>query len=181
MRGLFLSAIAAGLFLNGCLYVAPIEEEPEPEDTMPFINAVSPSLGVVEMDLSYGDAKTFVLSTYGDDNQEQPLYHRIIMDFRPSGLTSDAIIASVPIINEPGLRDSISYQFDPCSLSSAYSTVFESGKTIDLYFLLADEPFIHDNELFMSTDYALPFKTYTDRGAIFVQWTIRFKGNCPAH
>ncbi len=169
-------AVSASIL--GCLYVAPIEEEPPAKDELPYIHAVSPGLGVIEIDLSWGEKKTFSLSSYGDENEEQELYHRIVMDFRAGGATGSSIYASHPLSILPDQRDSVSYQFDPCAMTSGYGGSISDGKTMDMYILLSDEPFIHDSQSFVGTDFLLPFKTQTDRGAVYEQWTVVFKGNC---
>ncbi len=166
---------------SGCLYVAPIDEEPDPDDTMPFIHEASPGLGVVEINLDNSSAQLFILSSYDDANSEQALYSRIVMDYRPAGVTQNAITATIPIVGDAGSRDSLTYELRPCEMAKKQADVFVDGKTIDLYFVIADERFIHENQSFLSTDFSLPFKTYTGRGSVWVQWTLLFKGECPSN
>ena len=164
---------------SGCLYVAPIDEEPDPDDTMPYIKESSPGLGVVEINLDNSSSQQFILSSYDDANQEQAIYSRIVMDYRPAGVAKNAITATIPNMGAPGSRDSLTYELRPCEMAKSQAEVFEDGKTIDLYFVIADERFIHENQSFLSTDFSLPFKTYTGRGSVWVQWTLLFKGKCP--
>ncbi len=179
MKRLLMAALmSAAMFLGGCLYVAPIEEE---DDILPYINnnAVNPSLGVVEVDLGGNSELTVTLSAYGDENSEQMLYHRMILDFRPSG--EKRIIATEPRYVEPGKRDRIMYQFRPCTMSNTYSGVFQEGKTIDLYFLLSDEKFINDTEITIGKEgeFQQPFKTNPENRVVWVQWSLIFNGSCP--
>ena len=170
--------LAVGL-IQGCLYVAPIDEEPDPIDTLPYIRESSPGLGVVEINLSESSSQQFVLSSYGDDNTMQALYSRIVLDYRPAGMTLNAIHATSPMVSPEGGRDSLTYALRPCEMAKSQANVFEDGKTIDLYFVIADERFVHENNSFLSTDFSLPFKTYTGRGSVWVQWTLLFRGQCP--
>ena len=167
------------LLTQGCLYVAPIDEDPEPDDTMPYIKEASPGLGVVDINLTGSISQKFILSSYDDDNAEQALYSRIVMDYRPAGVTLNAIQATIPIAGKAGNRDTLTYELRPCEMAKTQAGVFEDGKVIDLYFLISDERFIHENQSFLSTDFSLPFRTYTGRGSVWVQWTLRFQGNCP--
>ncbi|MBO4350315.1 MAG: hypothetical protein J6A01_05130 [Proteobacteria bacterium] len=170
--------LLTALLTQGCLYVAPIDEEPEPDDTMPFINEASPGLGVVEINLENSSPQQFILSSYDDANADQALYSRIVLDYRPAGATSNPIKATIPVLGDTGSRDSLTYELRPCELAKSQTGVFEEGKTIDLYFVIADERFFHENTNFLSTDFSLPFKTYTNRGSVWVQWTLLFKGKC---
>lgn len=177
-RQLMAVLVSASMFLSGCLYVAPIEEE---DNVLPYINsnAVNPSLGAVEVELSGGGELTITLSAYGDENAEQTLYHRMVMDFRPSG--EKRIIATEPRYVEPGNRDRIMYQFRPCTMSNNYSSVIQEGKTIDLYLLLSDERFINDTEITIGKEgeFQQPFKTNPENHAVWVQWSLIFNGLCP--
>ena len=172
--------LLTALLTQGCLYVAPIDEEPDPDDTMPFIHEASPGLGVVEINLENASSQQFILSSYDDANKEQAIYNRIVMDYRPAGVSQNAISATIPNMGAPGSRDSLIYELHPCDMAKKQADVFEDGKTIDLYFVIADERFIHENQSFLSTDFSLPFKTYTGRGSVWVQWTLLFRGTCPS-
>ena len=176
-----LTWLVPALFMSGCLYVAPIQEGPDPEDTPPYITKakVSPGTGVVEMELSSGEGMEFMVSGYGDDNEEQTLYHRIVMDFRPAGVSGNSIQATVPIACLPEHRDPIAYLINPCAYQSQYSGAITDGHSMDLYVLLADELFRHQNERFQNADFSYPFETQNGKGAVSVQWTVLFRGECP--
>lgn len=168
--------------LHGCLFISPIEEAPEPEDMLPFINAlsgVSPSMGLVTVDLSSGGNQEFIISDYGDRSSKQTLYHRIVIDYRSAGVTANPIYALSPQQILPKNRDRISYSFRACSAALSYPNTIVDGSTLNLYVVLADEPFMHQNQLFSASNFSQPFETLTQRGSVWVQWTLQFTGKCP--
>ena len=172
-----LPALTLIALTSGCLYVAPIEEEPEPEDTMPYISDTEPSLGLVTIDLdSSNNTKTFKLTKYGDDNLDQSLYSRIVIDYRPAGV--DRIEATKAIEWQAGKRDELMYLLRPCEMASVVSGVFEDQRTIDLYFVLSDRPFQNTTLTYATTDFLLPFKVGDDHTSVYVQWTVRFTNAC---
>lgn len=178
MKRAFYLTLIPTLWFGGCFYVAPLEQEDDPEDTMPTISVINPGAGVVEIDLATGTGQTFVISDYGDDNLDQPLYHRIVMDFRPAGVTANAILATVPKEIPPQSRDAISYLVRPCDYQATFPGAIEDGRAFDLYVLLSDEAFLHQNEKFQNSDYQQVFETSTGRGAVFIQWTVLLHGAC---
>ncbi len=178
MKKMTLLSSLLGFLMAGCLYVAPIEEE---ENALPAINtdAVSPSLGVVELELNDDAVMKMILSAFDDENEDQALYHRVIIDLRPAG--EYRIIATEPRVIEPGNRDRIMYQIRPCSMLSGYGNVIQDGKSIDVYFVLADERFMSDSEIIISKEgeFQQPFKTNPENRTVWVQWSLAFKGSCP--
>lgn len=170
------------LLLSGCLYVAPIDEEPEQEDTLPYINAlngVSPSMGLVNINLSLGGNQEFVLSDYGDANASQTLYHRIVIDYRGAGVAANPVFSIVPKKIDPAARDRITYSFPACTAAISYPTAITDGKSIQLYLLISDSPFVHATQLFSAMNFSQPFEVENNRSAVWVQWTLQFVGNCP--
>ena len=121
------------LMFSGCFYIAPIDEDAKPEDESPYINmlsGVSPVMGLVNVNLSLGGNQEFIVSSYGDDNLEQPLYHRVVMDYRPAGVSANPVFAVVPKRIDAGARDRISYAFAACTAAmiSARSNLSASAK-----------------------------------------------------
>lgn len=178
MRKTFLLLSLISSLITGCLYVAPIEEE---EDVLPSINpnAVTPTPGVVEMDLSEDPSMNISLSLYDDDNEDQELFHRVVMDFRPAG--ESRVTATEPRVSMPGSRERIMYQFKPCSMLSSYSGVIQDEHSIDMYLLIADRRFMSDTELVISKEgeFQQPFKTNPENHDVRVHWSVVFKGTCP--
>ncbi|MBO5752429.1 MAG: hypothetical protein J6S69_01895 [Proteobacteria bacterium] len=169
--------------MAGCLYVAPIDEEPDPENEPPYINmldGVSPVMGLVNIDLSFGGNQEFILSSYDDANHDQPLYHRVVIDYRPAGVLTNPVFAVVPKTITPGERDRISYAFNACTAALSYPNAIVDGQSIDMYLVLSDEPFMHQNQLFSAMNFTQPFETSSGRQAVWVQWTLQFNGTCPA-
>ena len=177
MRKILPAVFLLFLSLSGCLYVAPIEEE---DNAYPYINAnaVTPSPGVVELELNNDSAMNITLSAYGDDNADQTLYHRIVMDLRPAG--EYRIIATEPRMVQSNNRDRIMYQFRPCSMLSNYNGVIRDGQSIDVYLILSDERFMSDSEIIINKEgeFGQPFKTNPENRAVWVQWSAVFKGEC---
>lgn len=183
LRNRFLIPCLAAIAMNqGCFYIAPIDEDPEPEDTLPYVNAlngVSPSMGLVNINLSLGGNQEFVISGYGDDNLDQPLYHRIVIDYRTAGVAANPVYSIVPKRIEPNARDRITYSFPACTAAISYPTAIADGKQIELYLVIADTPFMHASQLFSAMNFQQPFETETGRSAVWVQWTLKFVGTCP--
>ena len=180
MKSKLLLISLSSLLVGGCVYVGPIEEE---VDSLPYFNeftGVNPSMGFVEVDLSSGGTQEFTLKDYGDDNEYQTLYHRMVVDYRAAGLTSNPISAVSPKAIEPGRRESIYYTFPACSLPKPYSDVLVDGKTIDLYLILSDDEFSYQNQnpTQSFSDFSFPFETVSGRGGVWVHWTVRFTGSC---
>ena len=103
-RNILIMSLLALALSQGCLYIAPIDEDPEPEDTPPFVNAlngVSPSMGLVNINLSLGGNQEFVISGYGDANLDQTLYHRIVIDYRTAGVAANPSIRSFQNASNP--------------------------------------------------------------------------------
>lgn len=176
--------LCTAFLLGGCLYVAPIEEDPDPEDRLPYIDeisGVSPSMGLVTVNLDLGGNQEFIVSTYGDENENQTLYHRIVIDYRLAEVSTNPVYAVVPKQIKPGERDRISYRFAACTAALSYPGAISDGKTINLYIVLSDEPFTFQNQLFSALNFAQPFETSTEHRdrSIWVQWTLRFQGTCP--
>ena len=174
--------ILPAFLLTGCLYVAPIDEDPTPEDEPPYINmlsGVSPVMGLVNLNLSLGGNQEFIISSYGDENPEQNLYHRIVIDYRPAGVMTNPVFALVPKTTDPEARDRISYAFNACTAALSYPNAIREGQSIDLYLILSDEPFMHQNQLFSAMNFTQPFETESGRPAVWVQWTLQFNGTCP--
>lgn len=168
--------------LTGCLYIAPIDEDPEPENEPPYIDmlsGVSPVMGLVNVNLSLAANQEFILSSYGDENLDQYLYHRVVIDYRPAGVSTNPVFAVVPKDIAPGERDRISYAFNACTAALSYPNAIAEGQSIDLYLILADEPFMHQNQLFSAMNFTQPFETESGRTAVWVQWTLQFSGTCP--
>lgn len=169
------------LLLSGCLYFPEIEEDPEPEDTLPYINAlsgVSPSMGVVNINLSLGGNQEFIISNYGDNNLDQPLYHRVVIDYRTAGVTTNPVYTVVPKQIQPGARDRITYSFPACTAAMSYPDAIVEGKTINLYLVVSDDAFLHQNQLFSAMNFSQPFETTSGRPSVWVQWTLQFMGSC---
>lgn len=170
------------LLLAGCLYVSPIDEEPPLDDFPPYINSlsgVSPSMGVVNINLSLGGTQEFVISDYGDDNLDQTLYHRIIVDYRAAGMTYNPIFSVAYKSIAPHGRDRITYSYPACTDAITYPNIITDGKSIELYVLLADEEFLYPNPYYASQNFSQPFETKTGRNAVWVHWTLKFNGVCP--
>lgn len=168
--------------LAGCFYIADIDEDPEPENKLPFINAlsgVSPGMGLVNINLSLGGNQEFVISNYGDENEAQSLSHRIVIDYRAAGVVANPVFSVVPKQIAPGARDRITYSFPACSAAFSYPDAIADGKTVDLYFILTDDVFMHQNQLFSAANFSQPFETVSGRSAVWVQWTLQFMGSCP--
>lgn len=181
-RNILITSLLALALSQGCLYIAPIDEDPEPEDTPPFVNAlngVSPSMGLVNINLSLGGNQEFVISGYGDANLDQTLYHRIVIDYRTAGVAANPVYSIVPKRIEPNARDRITYSFPACTAAISYPTAIADGKQIELYLVIADAPFMHASQLFSAMNFQQPFETETGRSAVWVQWTLQFIGSCP--
>ena len=180
----FLAAILSSFWLSGCLFVAPIDEEPEPEDKLPYIDTisgVSPGMGLVNINLSQGGEQEFIISSYGDENTSQVLYHRIVIDYRSADIYTNPVYAIVPKQIPANERDRISYKFSACTAALSYPDAIADGKTINLYIVLSDEPFTFQNQLFSALNFTQPFETSTEHvdRSVWVQWTLLFKGKCP--
>jgi hypothetical protein len=178
-----IALLGAGMVMAGCVYLAPIDEDPEPEDKLPYIDVLSgvnPSMGLVNINLSLGGNQEFVISNYGDDNAEQLLYHREVIDMRLAGETNNPIFAIAPKIKQPDARDKISYNFPACQFAQSYPGAIAEGKMINFYLLISDSPFTHQNQLFSSMDFGQPFETNEKNRAVWVEWTLQFMGVCPA-
>lgn len=180
-KRIFLLALTSFLY-SGCFYIAPIDEDAKPEDEPPYINmlsGVSPVMGLVNVNLSLGGNQEFIISSYGDENLDQALYHRVVMDYRPAGVSANPVFAVVPKRIDADARDRISYAFAACTAAMSYPNAIVEGKSIDLYLILSDEPFMHQNQLFSAMNFTQPFETATGRPAVWVQWTLQFNGTCP--
>ena len=170
-----LFALTLMALTSGCLYVAPIEED----HTKLSIMEVNEEQGVMLIDLSNTmeerNPKFEIRSLEGGD-QEQPLYSRIVIDYRLAGVESLPIEATVPRSSTKNNRNNLAYQLRPCKLKVSHDNVFEAGKSIVLYLVVADEPFKYSDESF--TSLVKPFETENDR-SVYAQWTLQFKGKCP--
>ena len=170
--------------VSGCLFVAPIDEDPEPEDKLPYIDTVSgvsPGMGLVNVNLTLGGNQEFIISSYGDENFSQVLYHRAVIDYRAAGGVANPIFAVVPKQIPANERDRISYRFSACTAAKSYPGAIGDGKTISFYIILSDEPFTFQNQLFSALNFTQPFETsseHLDR-SVWVQWTLLFTGTCP--
>lgn len=177
-----ISGFFFALMSPACLYIAPIEEDPEQEDTLPYISAlsgVSPSMGLVSINLSLGGSQEFVVSGYGDANLNQNLYHRIVIDYRPAGVAANPVYSIVPKLIEPNARDRITYSFPACTAAISYPTAIADGKTVNLYLVISDAPFAHSSQLYSAMNFSQPFETESRRSSVWVQWTLQFLGTCP--
>ena len=181
---LLLTALLSTLCMTGCLFVAPIDEESEPVDELPYIDTISgvtPGMGLVNINLSQGGEQEFIISSYGDDNSEQTLYHRIVIDYRSADVYTNPVYAIVPKQVHAHARERISYKFSACTAALSYPDAIADGKTINLYIVIADEPFAFQNQLFTALNFTQPFETSTEHPdrSVWVQWTLLFKGTCP--
>lgn len=178
LRGVLLLYIMVAL--TGCFYISPIEEEDPEVDYPPVIDklhGISPELGYVTINLSEGGRQQFVVSQYDDVNIEQPLYHRNVIDYRPAGITSNPITATLPDKIEAGSRNPIRYEFVACS--SPFQNAIKPGKTVILYILLSDDIFSDYKQSYSDKDHLKPFATANEREPIWVSWTLQFIGECP--
>ena len=181
LPGCCIAAIMPSLCIAGCVYLAPIDEY-EPEDKLPYIDllsGVNPSMGFVNINLGLGGNQEFVLSIYGDENSEQTLYHRAVIDMQPAGETSRPVYAIGPQTIQPDARDKISYNFPACQFAQNYPGSIAEGKTINFYLLISDAPFLHQSQSFSATDFSQPFETVEKNRAVWVEWTLQFQGVCP--
>ncbi|MCL2325808.1 MAG: hypothetical protein FWC40_04835 [Proteobacteria bacterium] len=178
--GVALSAL--GALLSGCFYLAPIEPDPEPEDVLPYIDAlggVNPRMGTYTVNLSVNEGRQqFTVTGYGDDNIDQELFHRMVIDYRLANISSNPITATVPRTILPESRDQLSYEFTACSPHQTYPEAIKDGHVISFHVVLADDQFKFFNQYFMGEDFSLPFETRSGRRAVWVSWNVQFVGAC---
>lgn len=170
------------VFLSGpaCFYVAPLEEEAPELDQAPTINllgGVSPEVGYVALNLSSGGRQQFIISQYDDANLTQALYHRNVIDYRPAGISSNPLTATLPDKIEAGSRNPIRYEFVACS--SPFRNAIKEGNSVVLYIILSDEIFSDYNQSYSDKDHLRPFATTSGREPVWVSWTVQFIGECP--
>jgi len=174
------SALVA--LLSGCFYLAPIEPDADPEDVLPYIDVlegVSPRMGTLTVNLSVNEGKQqFIVTGYGDDNIDQELFHRMVIDYRLAGITSNPITATIPYTILPESRGQLIYEFTPCSPLQLYPSAIKDGHVISIFVILADDQFLHFNQFFMGDDFSQPFKTRSGRRAVWVSWNVQFVGAC---
>ncbi|MFA5624012.1 MAG: hypothetical protein WC966_02995 [Bradymonadales bacterium] len=179
----FISSIALLCLIlsqNSCFYLAPIEEAPPEVDEPPTINligGVSPEVGYVKVNLANEGRQQFIITQYDDANEGQALYHRNVIDFRPAGITSTPLTATLPNKIEPGIRNPIRYEITACS--APFKNAIDEGRTVLLYIILSDELFSDYNLSFSDKDHLRPFATTTGREPVWASWIVQFIGECP--
>ena len=172
----FLSALLCGCFEFDTLRI---------EETSPYIlerNGVEPTNHIKEVDLSSNGGKVvFKIKEYGDYNEDQILYHRMVIDY--SVLTSnngaDSVVATIPEEVEPYRRNEIQYVFPSCEVIQKYNYDLD-GKYLTVYFVLADEAFLDRNTTFTERTFEQAFQTISkdEFRTDTVNWTLVFSGKC---
>ncbi len=153
------------------------------EETSPYImerNGVEPTNHIKEVDLSSNGGRViFRIKKYGDYNEDQVLYHRMVIDYSTLTNNSDTVVATIPEEVEPYKRSEIQYVFPSCDVIEKYNYDL-NGKYMTVYFVLADEAFLDRNTAFTERTFEQAFQTVSkdEFRTDTVNWTLVFSGNC---
>lgn len=175
------AALFWGVVMGGCFEFDSLKIE----ETSPYIferNGVEPANHIVKVDLSQSRGEvTFRIKLYGDYNEDQVLYHRMVVDYSP--LTTipnqDTVLATIPETIEPYDRKEILYVFPSCDVMRKYAYDL-AGKYMTVYFVLADETFLDRNTTFTERTFEQAFQTVSKDAfrTDTVNWTLVFHGVC---
>ena len=153
------------------------------EETSPYIserNGVEPASHVTVVNLSEnGGEVVFKIREYGDYNEDQVLYHRMVMDYSTLTEGPDTVVATIPESVMSYERVDIQYIFPSCEVAKKYNYAL-SGKYMTVYFVLADEAFLDRNTAFTERTFEQAFQTVSkdEFRTDTVNWTLVFEGAC---
>ena len=153
------------------------------EETSPYIserNGVEPASHVTVVNLSEnGGEVVFRIREYGDYNEDQVLYHRMVMDYSTLTAGPDTVVATIPESVMSYERGDIQYIFPSCEVEKKYNYAL-SGKYMTVYFVLADEAFLDRNTAFTERTFEQAFQTVSkdEFRTDTVNWTLVFEGAC---